>query len=139
MPFVGWSALYFGIKFLQNWQLQQERTEKAHVLAQTAQLQMLRYRINPHFLFNSLNSIRALIGENRQSAKALVTELSEVLRYSLLSKNYHDVPLKNEIEALQHYFAVEKIRYEDKLEVTYEIDQEAWDYPVLSFLLHPSG
>ncbi len=137
MPFVGWSALYFGIKFLQNWQLQQERTEKAHVLAQTAQLQMLRYRINPHFLFNSLNSIRALIGENRQSAKALVTELSEVLRYSLLSKNYRDVPLKNEIEALQHYFAVEKIRYEDKLEVTYEIDQEAWDFPVLSFLLHP--
>jgi len=137
MPFVGWSALYFGIKFLQNWQLQKERTDKAYALAQTAQLQMLRYRINPHFLFNSLNSIRALIGENRKSAKDLVTELSEVLRYSLLSKNYRDVPLKNEIEALQHYFAVEKIRYEDKLEVTYEIGQDAWDYPVLSFLLHP--
>lgn len=137
MPFTGWSALYFGIKFLQNWQQQKARTEKAHALAQTAQLQMLRYRINPHFLFNSLNSIRALIGENRKSAKELVTELSEVLRYSLLSKNYRDVPLKNEIEALQHYFAVEKIRYENKLEVTYEIGQEAWDFPVLSFLLHP--
>jgi signal transduction histidine kinase len=137
LPFVGWSALYFGIKFWQSSQLQKERTEKANALVQSAQLQSLRYRLNPHFLFNALNSIRALIGEDKKEAKAMITELSEVLRYTLVSKNYHDVPLKNEIEAIRHYLAIEKIRYEDKLDVTFEIDPAAGDYPVLSFILFP--
>ena len=133
----GWSSLYFAIKFWNDWNLQREMTKKANVLAQKAQLQMLRYQLNPHFLFNSLNSIRALITEDKQNAKAMITELSEFLRYSLVSKNYAEVPLSNELEAIRHYFAVEKIRYEDKLEVSFQIDPQAEDFPVISFLLHP--
>lgn len=132
-----WSTLYFSIKLWQEWMLQKERTEKANALAQSAQLQMLRYQLNPHFLFNSLNSIRALVDEDQKSAKTMITELSEFLRYSLVSKNYSDVPLNNEIEAIRHYFAIEKIRYEDKLIVDFHIDPLAEDYPVLSFLIHP--
>ncbi len=132
-----WSALYFLIKFWQEWSDQKERTEKANALAQAAQLQMLRYQLNPHFLFNSLNSIRALIDEDKKTAKAMITELSEFLRYSLISKHYSDVPLDNEIEAIRHYFAIEKKRYEDKLDVSVDIDPLAEDYPVLSFLMHP--
>jgi len=132
-----WSALYFSIKLWQEWMLQKERTEKANALAQNAQLQMLRYQLNPHFLFNSLNSIRALVDEDQKSAKSMITELSEFLRYSLISKNFMDVPLNNEIEAIRHYFAIEKIRYEDKLVVEFQIDPLAEDYPVLSFLIHP--
>jgi two-component system LytT family sensor kinase len=136
-PLIGWSAFYFGIKFWQEWMIQKEKTEKANALAQTAQLQMLRYRINPHFLFNALNSIRALISENKLSAKRMVTELSEYLRYSLVSRNYQTVPLKDEIESIRHYFEIQKIRYEDKLGVLFDIDPAAEEYPIMSFLLHP--
>ncbi|MCU0643747.1 MAG: histidine kinase [bacterium] len=132
-----WSTLYFIIKLWKAWTLQKERTEKATALAQAAQLQMLRYQLNPHFLFNALNSVRALIDEDTRNAKKVITELSEFLRYSLISKTYSDVPLSQELEAIRHYFAIEKIRYEEKLDVAFDIDPLAEDYPVLSFLIHP--
>jgi len=137
IPLIGWSALYFGIKFWQEWIIQKEKAEKANALAQTAQLQLLRYRMNPHFLFNALNSIRALISEDRASAKNMITELSEYLRYSLVSKNYENVPLKDEIESVRHYFVIQKIRYENKLDVSFDVDSAAEEYPIASFLLHP--
>ncbi len=136
-PILGWSALYVGIKFWQAWTVQKERTEKAKALAQAAQLQMLRYRLNPHFLFNSLNSIRALIAEDKTAAKTMVTELSEFLRYSLVSKNYKNVPLRDEVDSVRHYFNIQKMRYEKKLEVAFDIDPAAEEYPILSFLIHP--
>ena len=132
-----WSALYFSIKLWDEWRIQKNRAEKADELAHSAQLQMLRYQLNPHFLFNSLNSIRALVEEDKLRAKSMITELAEFLRYSLISKNYSDVPLSNELEAMKHYFSIEKTRYEDKLEVNFDIDPQAEEYPVLSFLMHP--
>lgn len=136
-PIIGWSALYFGIKFWQEWMVQKEKAEKALALAQTAQLQMLRYRINPHFLFNTLNSVRALISEDKASAKSMVTELSDYLRYSLVSRNYANVPFKDELESVRHYFNIQKTRYENKLDVSFDIDPAAEEYPISSFLLHP--
>ncbi len=84
---VGWSALYFGIKYWRQWQSEHERTLQAEALANHAQLDMLRYQLNPHFLFNALNSIRASIDEDSHRAKRMVTEFSEFLRYSLLNDN----------------------------------------------------
>jgi two-component system LytT family sensor kinase len=136
-PLVGWSVLYIGLKFWREWMFQREKAEKAKALAQTAQLQMLRYRMNPHFLFNTLNSIRALIAENKAFAKSMVTELSEYLRYSLVSKNYERVPFKEEIDSIRHYFNIQKMRYEYKLNVRFEVDTAADEYPIISFLLHP--
>jgi len=137
LPLLGWTILYLGIKTRRELLQEEERTKKADALAQTAQLQMLRYQLNPHFLFNAMNSIRALIDEDETKARELITELSEFLRYSLDSKDYANVPLRCEIEAIQHYFAIQKKRYEDKLEVVYEIEPQAGDVPVLSFLIHP--
>jgi len=134
---LAWSGLYFSVKFLMEWRYQQERAEKADLLAQSAQLQMLRYQLNPHFLFNALNSIRALIEEDTGVARTMVTELSEFLRYSLISRNAIRVPLRKELEALRHYCEIQKIRYEEKLEVTFDIDPAAEDFPVLSFLVYP--
>ena len=136
-PLIGWSALYLGVKFWQEWKIRKERTEKANALAQAAQLQMLRYRMNPHFLFNSLNSIRALISENKSSAKSMVTELAEYLRYSLVSRNHENVPLKEEMESVRHYFNIQKMRYENKLEVSFDIDPAAEEFPIVSYLIHP--
>lgn len=135
--FFVWSLLYFGIKYWKQSVFERERAEKATMLAQGAQLQMLRYQLNPHFLFNSLNSIWALIDEDKKASKEMVSELAEFLRYSLVSKNYADVPLREEMEAMKHYFSIEKKRFEEKLEVVFEIDPEASDFPVLSFILHP--
>jgi LytS/YehU family sensor histidine kinase len=132
-----WSALYFVIKLWMEWNLQKDRAERANALAQSAQLQMLRYQLNPHFLFNALNSIRALVDEDKKNAKSMITELSEFLRYSLISKNYSNVPLQQELKAIRHYFRIEKKRYEEKLEVNFDIDPVAEEYPVLSFLIHP--
>lgn len=132
-----WSALYFSFKLWNEWLSEKLRAEKANSLAHKAQLQMLRYQLNPHFLFNSLNSIRALIEEDKSRAKSMITELSEFLRYSLLNKNLSDVPLRNELEAMKHYFSIEKTRFEEKLEVTFQIDLETENLIVPSFLIHP--
>jgi hypothetical protein len=132
-----WSALYFGIKFWRDWLYERERTEKALDSAQQAQLQMLRYQLNPHFLFNALNSLRALIDEDAREARVLITQLSEFLRYSLLSRKRSDVVLKEELDAIRQYLAIEKMRYEEKLEVCFEEDPRADDYPIQSFLIHP--
>jgi len=132
-----WSGLYLGIALRLEWKSQTIRAEKAVALAQQAQLQMLRYQINPHFLFNALNAIRALIEEDEAKARDIITDLSEFLRYSLISKSYADVPLRDELTAVRHYFSIQKKRYEDKLDLRIEVGPGAEDYPVLSFLVHP--
>lgn len=132
-----WSSLYFGIKYALDWQKEKNHVREAESLAQKAQMEMLRYQLNPHFLFNSLNSIRALVDENQAHAKEMITELSEFLRYSLLHKDATFVTLMNELEAVKHYFAIEKTRFEEKLEIEYNIADEVRNSQILTFLLHP--
>jgi two-component system, LytTR family, sensor kinase len=134
---VGWSALYFGIKYWRQWQFEHERTLQAEALANHAQLDMLRYQLNPHFLFNALNSIRASIDEDSQRAKRMVTEFSEFLRYSLLNDNSALVDLRQEIEAIKNYLAIEKIRFEDKLDVAFDVEPAAEKCQLPGFLIHP--
>jgi hypothetical protein len=133
----GWSACYFGIKYWQDFQGEKERAIKASALAHQAQLDMLRYQLNPHFLFNALNSIRASIDEDPRRAKSMITEFSEFLRYSLLNKDSNEMPLKDELEAVKNYLAIEKIRFEERLEVEFHIDSSAKEYRLPGFLIHP--
>jgi len=133
----GWSILFFIIRFWIALAEQRERTKKADLLDRQSQLQMLRYQLNPHFLFNALNSARALIDENGVQAKVMITELSEFLRYTLIGRTEGNIPLNREMDAIRHYFSIEKKRYEDKLRVTFDIDPSAEDYPVFPFLVHP--
>ncbi|NQT24139.1 histidine kinase [candidate division KSB1 bacterium] len=81
---IAWSVFYFVVKFWMAWNEQKRRTEKADLLEKRSQLQMLRYQLNPHFLFNALNSVRALVDEDERNAKVMITELSEFLRYTLM-------------------------------------------------------
>ena len=132
-----WSLLYFGIKFWLDWSNERDRAEKLDLLAQSAQLQMLRYQVNPHFLFNSFSSLRALIRTNQIRAEEMVSKLSEFYRYSLTVKNNTEVPLVEEIEAVEHFFEIEKIRFGDKLEYYIKIEPLAEEYPVPCFMIHP--
>ena len=133
----GWSVLYFGIKYWRDWGIEQQRAQKAISLAQRAQLQMLRYQVNPHFLFNALNSVRALIDEDKKNAKSMITELSEFLRYSLITRDHMEMTLCHELDAIRHYLSIEKKRFEDKLDIAFEIDPLTEEQPILSFLIHP--
>lgn len=137
MTITAWSALYFGIKNWQRWQLERENALQAMTLANKAQLEMLRYQINPHFLFNSLNSVRASIDEDTQKAKQMVTQLAEFLRYSLQSSAETAVSLDEEIEAVQNYLAIEKTRFENRLAVEFKIEEAARAVVVPSFLINP--
>ncbi len=135
--FLSWSALYFGIKYWQDRQQQEALVLRADALAKEAELRMLRYQLNPHFLFNSLNSVSALIREDPQRAEWMLNELSEFLRYSLAGAKVSDAPLRDEIEAVRNYLDIEKIRYEDKLAVKFDIEPSAEDFRVPCLLIHP--
>lgn len=137
MTVAGWSGVYFLIKFWQKWQIEQENALQATFLADKAQLEVLRYQLNPHFLFNALNSIRASVDEDGNRAKQMITQLSEFLRHSLLSAEKKEIPLREELEAVQNYLAIEKIRFEEKLEVDYEVEEAAKDFKVPCLLLNP--
>ncbi len=135
--FVAWSGFYYVIRLWNDLVIEKERTAKADLLAQKAQLQMLRYQLNPHFLFNALNTVRALVEEDKEKAKQVITELSEFLRYSLVSKNNSMVDFADELEAIKHYVEIQKIRYEEKLEVFMNIQPETEKFQILSFLIYP--
>jgi len=132
-----WSAIYLAADQWIEWNTEKERAERAMLLAKSAQLKMLRYQLNPHFLFNTLNTIRALIDENPQQACDTISDLSEFLRYSLTSDSHRDITLKNETDALRYYFAIQKRRYEEKLDYRVEIDPQSERFSIISFIIYP--
>jgi len=133
-----WSALYFGIKSYEAKQQQQEAVLKAVTLAQEAQLKMLRYQLNPHFLFNTLNAISTLILDNQnRTANHAVMRLSEFLRYTLDQDPMKRVTLRQEIEALDLYLGTERLRFGERLRLEYAIEGAALDGLVPSLLLQP--
>lgn len=132
-----WSGFERGIAHWYERQHQQQRVLQADAEAQRAQLQMLRYQLNPHFFFNALNTISALADENPDRVKTVVNELSGFLRYSLLDGDTLTVPLQEEVEAVEHYLAVESVRFEDDLQVTIDVDPAAGQHRVPAFLVFP--
>ena len=125
------------ITYLTELKIQKEKTLTAMALASEAQLQMLRYQLNPHFLFNALNSIRTLVHEDISKADQMITDLSEFLRYSLSNEGNNDVSLKEEIEVIKVYLQIQKTRFEEKLEVEIDIKKDAQKIKIPCFLIHP--
>ncbi|MBU2916475.1 histidine kinase [Psychrosphaera sp. F3M07] len=133
-----WSGLYFGIKYYQMLQKEKQKALKASSMANEAQLKMLRYQLNPHFLFNTLNAISTLIlCEENKTANGMVAKLSDFLRYSLHTDPIKKVQLKQEIQALTLYLEIEKIRFEENLTVIWSVSKEANNALVPSLLLQP--
>ncbi|MCH9694066.1 MAG: histidine kinase [Gammaproteobacteria bacterium] len=133
-----WSGLYFGIKYYRQLQDQTEQTLKATAAAHQSQLKMLRYQLNPHFLFNTLNAISTLIldGANESANKA-VTRLSDFLRYTLDNDPMSQVTLGSEMAALDLYLEIEKVRFGDRLVIEKEIEAAALTALVPSLILQP--
>ena len=150
--FLSWSVLYYGIKYyelhtLEHEQLIEEsalkqrerfRRKEAESAAREAQLQMLRYQLNPHFLFNTLNSISALVKLNESDkAQDMLQHLSRFLRHTLEDDNAETVSLDQELESLSLYLGIEKIRFEDRLKLDFDIDSLAREALVPSLILQP--
>jgi len=135
---LSWSGLYFGIKYYQMLQKEKQNVLHANTVAHLAQLKMLRYQLNPHFLFNTLNAISTLIlVKDNKTANAMVTRLSEFLRYSLDKDPMKKVTLTSEIQALQYYLDIEKVRFEERLQVYFNIAENCSQALVPSMILQP--
>lgn len=123
--FTVWSGIYFGFAIVQR----QRRIEIENYQAKTAlaeaELRGLKSQLNPHFLFNSLNSLRALVTEEPARAQEAITHLAGILRYHLQSGERSLVPLEEEIATVDQYLALELIRFEDRLTVERQIDAAA--------------
>lgn len=132
-----WSSVYFLGDYWKKFETEKLRHRETIFYAQQAELQILRSQLNPHFLFNSLNSVKALILEDADRARDMISELAEFYKYSLFSKNFSVITLKQELEAVTHYLEIEKIRFRDKIEINYEIQKEAEDFKIPVLLLHP--
>ena len=135
--FIGWSGLYFGIKFWMEWVSQKEKTDNALLLVRNSQLEMLKYQLNPHFLFNTLSSLRALTSDENKKAKEIITKISEFLRYTLIEFHNNEVALSKEIEVIKNYLDIEKVRFEDELIVEFNIEPAAESCNIPIFLIHP--
>jgi two-component system LytT family sensor kinase len=133
-----WSALYFIIKYYQLFQVEKEKSLRSEALAHEAQLLMLRYQLNPHFLFNTLNAISTLVlSKATEQANEMLTKLSKFLRYSLDHSPLDRVSLAHELETSQLYLDIEKVRFGERLKLEFEIDQEAEKALVPTMLLQP--
>ena len=133
----GWSVLYIGIKYSRLAQEQRERALLAEAMASKAQLQLLQYQLNPHFFFNALNTIRALIDEDPDRAREAITGFSEFIRYAMVDPSQQRLTLGDELASIQAYLDIEKIRFEERLHVSIETDQLVEEIPVPPFIVHP--
>jgi signal transduction histidine kinase len=134
----GWSALYFGINF---YLIVEEQIDQLHALgnqASSAQLTMLRYQLNPHFLFNTLNSISTLVLlKQTERANAMLSRLASFLRYTLANEPTAHVTISQEVETLKLYLEIEKMRFEDRLRPRFEVDMRVEKARLPSLLLQP--
>lgn len=134
---LAWSGAYLTLVFWHRSQEQARKALAAAALARDAQLRMLRYQLEPHFLFNALASVRALIAENPARARETITRLSEFLRYTLGRDNPGGSTVTDEIDVIRAYLEIEKVRFEERLGVDIEMDPAAANLRVPGFLLHP--
>ncbi|MEP5765171.1 MAG: histidine kinase [Halieaceae bacterium] len=150
--FLSWTVLYYGINYyellaLEHQKLLEEsalkgeeqiRRLQAESHARRAELQMLRYQLTPHFLFNTLNAINALVNLNENDkAQEMLKLLSDFLRHTLDQHGVEEVSLDQEIESLMLYLTIEKVRFEDMLTLEFDIEPEAREAMVPSLILQP--
>ena len=133
-----WSALYYAINFFLQVEEQADRLERLEAQATSAQLAMLRYQLNPHFLFNTLNSISTLVLlKQTEPANAMLTRLSGFLRHTLVTQPGGKVSVAQEVETLKLYLDIERMRFEERLRTVFKIEPAAAKASIPSLLLQP--
>jgi signal transduction histidine kinase len=137
MLLLAWIGGYYALRHWWQLQLRERALLEYQIAARDAQLLALAYQLNPHFLFNTLNSIRALILEDRHRAREMITRLSGFLRHSLAVSEHGLSTVGEELDALRSYLAIEEARFEERLRVTWDIDDRTREVEVPSLILQP--
>ena len=130
-----WNLIYFIYHYVTKSRKQQLDTLRLESLVKELELKTIKAHINPHFIFNSLNSIRALVVENPERARKAVTELSNILRSSMKTDKEETVTFEKELDIVKDYLALENMRFEDRLKIEYHIDEDTLDQPVPPMML----
>lgn len=125
------------ISYYQKFQERELRASQLEAQVAQSQLQVLKMQLHPHFLFNTLNAISALIQDSPDEAEEMVTRLGDLLRMTLENAGRHEVSFKEELEFLQHYLDIEQIRFQDRLKILMTIEPETLDVLVPSLILQP--
>lgn len=130
-----WNCIYFIYHYVEQSRKNQLDKLKLEALIKSLELKTIKSHINPHFIFNALNSIRALIDEDPTRARQAVTALSNILRSSMFSDQQETITLEKEMNIVKDYLDLELIRFEDRLQLTYEIEDETLDDAVPPMML----
>ena len=133
--FILWSLLYFLYHFIRNYRKEEIKNLKWQALQNEIELNKLKSQLNPHFIFNSMNTIRALVDEDPKKSKASITQLANILRTSLLMGRKKVISLKEELNLVNDYLSLEKNRFEERLSLHFEIEQGTEDHLVPPMLL----
>lgn len=130
-----WSLLYLGYNIADSFH--RSEVERMHLQAtlKEAELRALKSQVNPHFIFNALNSLRALIQEDPPRARQAVTQLANLLRYSLQSGQQETVPFEDELRVVNDYLALEQVRHEERLRLRLDVDPAALQFSLPPMLL----
>ncbi|SFD69973.1 sensor histidine kinase [Thermophagus xiamenensis] len=130
-------SLYHIIDFFKHIEEKTIKEEQLKKMVKEAELKALKAQLNPHFLFNSLNSINSLTITDPQSAGQMVTKLSDFLRYSLRNNTESMLPLREELNNMRRYLDIEKVRFGDRLNCNFDISEECLDVYIPAMLLQP--
>ena len=130
-----WIAIYYVWHYVELGTKNEIQKVRLESLVKELELKTIKSHINPHFIFNALNSIRALVDENPERARTAITELSNILRSSMQAEKMETVPFERELNIVKDYLALEHIRFEDRLMIEYDIDEDTLDQPVPPMML----
>jgi two-component system LytT family sensor kinase len=130
-----WNCLYYIYHFIEKNRRQELDTIRLESLVKSLELKTIKSHINPHFIFNSLNSIRALVDENPQRARKAITELSNILRSSMQAEKVETVSFSQELNIVRDYLALEQMRFEERLQLEFDIDPSSHDRPIPPMML----
>ena len=130
-----WNMLYYMYHYVERNRRQQLDTLRLEAMVKSLELQTIKSHINPHFIFNALNSIRALVDENPERARTAITELSNILRSSMQAEKMETVPLQQELDIVKDYLALEHMRFEERLQIELDIDEDTLNQPIPPMML----
>jgi len=129
--FALWFVMYFLVHFLDNYNTSLKYEAKINEI----RLNHLKSQLNPHFIFNALNSVRALVDEDPIKAKTAITRISNMLRFSLMMDKKQTIEFGEELNTVKDYLELESIRFEERLEVVYHIEDESYSYKIPPMML----
>ena len=130
-------GVYYVIRYFQGLQRQEKEKSNLTIRNREMQISLLKSQINPHFLFNTLNSISTLINSSKEKARKVITQLSDVFRYALDAHNDELVSLSKEIEFIENYVRIQQVRFGDRLRFERDIDPTCLNTKVPPMILQP--